>query len=260
MPATELQFSVEQLNFFKFESIVRDDFPEAMRLVFKTLWDKKFPTQPWDDSDALRNQLSTQEAGNPKKHMIPTGTSYKTWDCTALVQATIFAFSFKDPATSQKLNDKYLKRSAPLRGSLRLEVIPTGNQDETFALAVDQLRLLRNEFSHLSTSKVIDKTKFYYCIYHAKKAFQAVGYSTKNIDDISEMPEDEFPTKNTAKLKKIIKEKLSDKRIFWCFAGLTFVLLVVILVLILSLPGYDIQPVFKSPGPSGKTITCTRKS
>ena len=258
MPPTGPQFTVEQLNFFKFQSIVRDEFPEAMRLVFKTMWDKRFPAQPWDDSVAVRNQLKSHEALNPQSKKIPTHTSYKTWDCTALVQATIFAFSFKDPATGQILNKKYLKSSAPPLHSLRSAVIDTGNQDETFALAIDQLRLIRNEVAHAFNTKIIDKTTFHHYIYHTKKVFEAIEYSTKFTDDISKIPEAEFPTGNVAKLKKIIDAMRNDKCKLGCIFGLVLVILFLILSLIgyfltLSLTGYDILYFFKSPGPSGKS-------
>ena len=212
MPATGPSLTVEQLNFFKLQLIVYDDFPEAMRLVFKTMWDKKFPAQPWDDSVAVHNQFSTQEARNPKKHMVPIRESYKTWHITALVHATIFAFSFQDPATGQTLYDKYLRGSAPPPGSLRHENISTGNQDETFALAVDQLRLLKNAISHAPSTKVIDKTTFHRYTYRAKMAFQAIGYSTKNIDDITNLPEDEFLAEKIPGLKERIKKQKNAAR------------------------------------------------
>ena len=257
MPAKGLQFSVEQLNFFKFKVIVCDEFPKAMRLVFKTMWDEKFPLQPWDDSVAVHSQFRTQEAR--RRHEIPIGTSYKTWDCTALVKATIFAFSFKDPATGQTLNDKYLRVTAPPRGSLRGVVFPTEIQDETFALAVDQLRLLRNELSHASSTKVIDKTTFHYYIFHAKKAFQAIGYSTKNIDDISKMSEAEFPTPNVAELHETIENMQGDRCKLYCIAAFIIVLLLISPLLTLSLAGYNILWFLNSTGPSGKTHNMHKK-
>jgi hypothetical protein len=237
MPATGPQYSPSQLNYFK------------------TKWDTKFPAQPWDDSDIVRNQLSVLEARTPK---IPTGKSYMEWDCTALFAATIFARTFRD-AAGRTLAEQYLTPVPP--GTFRFTVTSAnGIQDETFALAIDQLRLLRNEHSHSSNTEVLDKTTFHYCIYYAKKAFQAVNYSTNYIDDISKLPETEFPTGNVAELKKIIKEKRGDGMRFHCIVTLLLVIIALLLVMILFVVvGDGIRSFFKPSGPSGKAYNVHKK-
>ena len=73
-------FSDEQLNFFKFSSLVLNEFPKALRQTFKTMWDNAYGGRPgyrlWDDSAAVRNLFSTTEGGRTK---IPIGQSYNEW-------------------------------------------------------------------------------------------------------------------------------------------------------------------------------------
>jgi hypothetical protein len=247
MPAAPPRYERPQLNFFKFASIVLDEFPEALRHAFKTMWDSKHPAQPWDDSVAVRNQLSAQEGHTPR---IPTGKSYKEWDCTALFQATIFSKTFKVYCPTKmknvKLQDRYLMSSIPPKGSFRPTVTSsTGDQDETFALVIDQLRLLRNEILHSCTTNVLDKNKFDDCIKYAKIAFTVLHYSTSYIDNTSELSESEFPTSNVAVLKERIEEMRGDKKIFNCFVAITAVIVIALLLLIMV--------ILVTRLPSGKT-------
>ena len=54
-------FLDKQLNYFKFTSIVVDEFPKVLRHAFKSKWDDTFGClpgfQPWDDSDAVRKMF-----------------------------------------------------------------------------------------------------------------------------------------------------------------------------------------------------------
>ena len=69
------QFRDEELNYFKFASIVLNEFPKALRQTFKLMWDNNFgPTQPWDDSEAARNSFLAKEGGTSK---VPTKKSYE---------------------------------------------------------------------------------------------------------------------------------------------------------------------------------------
>lgn len=200
-----VRYSPTQLNYFKFISIVVDEFPKALRHVFKTMWDNKYPAQPWDDSVTVHNKLRSVEVHSP---MIPIGTTYEQWDCTALFQATIYAKTFEDPVTRQTLNNKYLKSSIPPEGSFRPTVTSsTGDQDERFALAIDQLRLLRNEIVHSPSTEILEKAKFQEYIAYTMAAFTALGYDTSNIDDISKLPEDELPSIDVPELKKRLKKE-----------------------------------------------------
>ena len=188
-PEMTLQpFSDEQLNFLKFSSIVLNEFPKVLRQTFKTMWDKTFGGRPgfqlWDDSIAVRNLFATTEGGKTK---VPIHQSYNEWDCTNLFQATIFAWSFASLASTgsfTKLNDLYVKPRGLPHGSFHACVLsPGGNNVETFALAIDQLRLLRNSLCH-STSSEMDKLTFDQRVSYTKDAFKALGVSTAQIDAV----------------------------------------------------------------------------
>ena len=140
-------YTDEQLNFFKLSKLAVDEFSKALRQTFKHMWDLKFgPGAIWDDSIHVRKSFLIKEGGKTK---VPTDKSYEDWDCTALFQATIYAKTFALPDTKgnlKTLGELYLKpRGFKAIGSFHPSVLSLrGNQAETFALAIDQLRLLRN--------------------------------------------------------------------------------------------------------------------
>lgn len=155
-------FTNEQLNYLKFTFVVLNEFPKALRQAFKQMWNNTFASipgfRPWDDSNAVRNLFLSTEGGVTK---VPTHLSYDEWDCSALFQATIYARSFALPDSKghhRILHDLYLKPCKLPRGTFHSSVVsPTGNKAETFALAMDQLRMLRNSLCHLNKSELDKK-------------------------------------------------------------------------------------------------------
>ena len=207
-------FSSEQLNLFKFASVILDEFPTALRHVFVYLWDSKVAPTPsfkaWDDSLLVRNMFLSKEGGKTKS--VPTNKSYEEWDCTALFEATLYAQSFAVPGPGRKgktLADLYLKGHRLPRGVFHPSVTSTsGNNDETIALALDQLRLLRNSLCHNHSSK-IDKKTFDQYIQLSKDALAALGLSFTRIDDIGKLAEVDFPTARVQQLEQELRrEKL----------------------------------------------------
>ena len=211
-PEMTLQpFSDEQLNFFKFSSLVLNEFPKVLRQTFKTMWDNTHGGRPgfqlWDDSTAVRNLFATTEGGKTK---VPVHLSYDEWDCTNLFQATIFARSFALPASTRSfttLSDLYVKPLALPHGSFHACVLsPGGNNAETFALAIDQLRRLRNSLCH-STNSEMDKATFDQRVNYAKDAFKALGVSTAQIDAVGSLTESDFPTNEVCRLKMRLEDE-----------------------------------------------------
>ena len=204
-------FSDEQLNFFKFSSLVLNEFPKVLRKTFKTMWDNTYGGrlgfQPWDDSTAVRNLFATTEGGKTK---VPIHQSYNEWDCTNLFQATIFASSFALPDSTGSfttLNDLYVKPRALHPNSFHACVLsPGGNDVETFALAIDQLRRLRNSLCHSKNSEM-DKATFDQHVNYAKDAFKALGVSTAQIDAIGSLTESDFPTEEVCRLKMRLEDE-----------------------------------------------------
>ena len=205
-------FSLEQLNFFKFSSVVLDEFPIALRQVFVHMWDNQVaPTpgfQKWDDSPLVRNMFLSKEGGKTK--YVPTGKSYHEWDCTALFEATLYAQSFAIPDGSgglSTLNKLYVKPRHLLSGTFHPVISIPGNEAETFALALDQLRLLRNALCHQTSTQKIDKTTFDYYIKLAREALAALKQDTTRIDEIGKLEEEDFPTARLQKLEAELKKE-----------------------------------------------------
>ena len=206
-------FTPEQLNFFKFSTVVLDEFPVALRKVFVFMWDNQIATTPgvpkWDDSLTVINTLIANEGGVKKVPML--NKSYKEWDCTALFKATLFAQTFAMPGGTGGLStmDKlYVKPHALSAGTFHPSIIsPTGNTAETYALGLDQLRLLRNTLCHQVTTQKIDKATFDHYIMLAKDAFTALGQSTIKIDEIGNLGEEDFPTSRLQQVEDELKKE-----------------------------------------------------
>ena len=206
-------FSNDQLNFFKFSQLVLDEFPEALRQTFISMWNGKVGKSPgfiiWDDSSTVRNLLLKFEGGITE---IPTSKSIQEWDCTALFKATIFAKTFGVPRKS--LSDLYVKKVKPSPGSFHKSVHSlTGNKDETYALAIDQLRLLRNTLCHSSETKM-NKTDFDDYVQLTKDALTALSVNTAFVDDIKNMKEEDFPTQKVQQLYECRMKELQAISMF----------------------------------------------
>ena len=206
------RFTNEQLNYFKFATIVQDEFPIALRQTFKSMWDNTFGHllgyQLWDNSTVVRKLFHAEEGGKTK---VPTHISYEEWDCTALFQATINANSFAMPDSKgddRTLGELYVRHHKVPRGKFHPSVVsPSGNTAETFALAIDQLRLLRNSLCHSDKSE-IDKPTFDQYVQLAKEAFKALGIKTDPIDAIGGLTDSDFPTKEVRKLQESIGQEM----------------------------------------------------
>ena len=204
-------FTNEQLNYFKFASIVLNEFAIALRQTFKSMWDNTFGHrpgyQPWDNSMVVRNLFLAEEGGKTK---VPTHISYEEWDCTALFRATIYARCFATPDSKghyKTLGELYVKHHKVPPGKFHPSVLsPSGNTAETFALAIDQLRLLRNSLCHSDRSE-IDKPTFDQYVQLAKEAFKALGIMTDPIDAIGGLTESDFPTKEVRRLEESLRQE-----------------------------------------------------
>ena len=211
-----MKFSPEQLNFFKFSSVVLDEFPIILRSIFVFMWDNFVATTTatpgvpkWDGSITVHNIFLTKEGG-PKK--VPTlDRSYKEWDCAALFKATLFAQTFAMPDGTggvSTLDRLYVRPRGLSAGTFHSSIrSATGNQAETYALALDQLRLLRNTLCHQISTREIDKATFAHYLSLAKDAFTALGQKSSRIDEIGKLAEDDFPTAKLEQLKEDLKRE-----------------------------------------------------
>lgn len=181
----------KQKNFNNFIQIVQNEFPKALRQVFETMWNQTY--QPWDDSPTVRSIFLSLEGGKTK---IPLHLSYEEWDTTSLLLATLYSRAFSvqgyGAGHTVTLSDMYVRpRKLPL-GSFHATVSsPTGNRLETIALAIDQLRLLRNTSAHWRGEAEMEKPMFDQYLLYVRDAFHALGLSTDNLDFIGN-PQLEF--------------------------------------------------------------------
>ena len=204
-------FRDKQLNYFKFATIVLDEFPKALRRTFKSMWDTWLTHhpghQPWDDSDAVRKLFFTLEGGITE---VPTNQSYEEWDCTSLLQATIYADSFRlrdSEGSRRQLAELFVYPRRLNYTEFHASVTsPRRSEVETLTLAIDQLGRLRNSLFHWHTSE-IDKATFDQYVQYAKDALEALGVKTDHIDVIGGLSESEFPTNKVRKLEERIKEE-----------------------------------------------------
>ena len=212
-------FTREQLNYFKLAFVVLNEYPKALRQSFKYMWDNFIKSRHghkmWDDSIAIRNVFLALDGG---KTRVPAHLSYHEWDCTALFQATIYSQAFALPHSKTcghtVLSDWFIKALGLPYGSFHASVVsPTGNDVETFALAIDQLRLLRNFLLHTATPE-IDKITFDQRVQLSKDAFKALGLKTDPIDAIGGLTDSDFPTEMVHKLEREIRKELQADNTF----------------------------------------------
>ena len=202
------------MNFFKFASIVLNEFPEALRQIFVGMWNKRIAphhsNQVWDDSIGVHNLLLNIEGPKTK---IPKNSSFQNWDCTTLFQATLYAKTFALPDSKgnmKTLCELYLRNRKLVPGQFHLPVASSsGDPNETIALAIDQLRLLRNTLCHPPSPCVVKGILNDYVKY-AKEAFTAVSLSTKSLETISNLTESNFPTTQVEKLNERIQKQRND--------------------------------------------------
>ena len=168
-----------------FSVIVLNEFPKALRQVFEAnrgSWWYGIPK--WEDSPRARNMFQDNEGGNMT--YVPTDKSYM--DCTSLFQATLYARSFvqsRERKRKKNLYDLYVKPRHLKGGAFHHSVwTQTGNNEETLALALDQLRLLRNALFHQTNTQSIDSSAFNSYLVLAKNAFVALRLSFESIENL----------------------------------------------------------------------------
>ena len=130
-----------------------------------------------------------------------------------LFTATIFAKTFAQQGSKKTLAELYVKGKKPKHVPFHPTIMSaSGNEDETSALAIDQLRLLRNTLCH-SAERNFDKLSFDNYVNLAKDAFRAMNVSTNFIDSIGRMNESDFPTEKVDELNErnqFLKQEVID--------------------------------------------------
>ncbi|PFX33287.1 OTU domain-containing protein [Stylophora pistillata] len=197
----------EQLNYYKFADIVINEFPVALRQSFKYMWDTTLGQQSgcrtWDDSKEVRDRFLKSEDGFS---IVPTDLSYNQWDFTSLYQAIIHSLSFSESDGTGKLESLSNKYVEPARRLLDGNFHRFGEKQisdaEKFALAIDQLHLLRNCLRLLSSNTGIAAETSEEYMRLVEEAFNVLNVATTTIK--TKVNEDDFPTERVRKLKEDI--------------------------------------------------------
>ncbi|KAL9955411.1 hypothetical protein ACROYT_G036729 [Oculina patagonica] len=186
--AAAMEYTEEQLNYYRICYVTTDILAEGLRTVFKQEWDNRFKTTLGEWKDVPRNGMDFYNGESPRNqrrnaHLLATmiNGDRAEWDCTMLFYAILFSDCIHSLNPLVKSN-------------------------------VDDLRKFRNEeFAHMPKGHLSDPD-FQIAIGKVYAAFQGLGLSTLKIQDIRNQRS--FPTEELgAVLKKVddLKQKLQEK-------------------------------------------------
>ena len=167
--ATATEYTAEQLNYYRICYVATDILPDGLRSIFKQEWDNRYKATMGEWKDEPRNGMDFYNAESPRNqrrnaHLLATMINGDTceWDCTMLFYAILFSDSI-GPG---------------------LNALVKSN--------VDDLRRFRNkEFAHLSRGQ-LSEGDFQIAMGKVRAAFQGLGLSTVQIQDITN--QNTFPT------------------------------------------------------------------
>ncbi|KXJ14692.1 hypothetical protein AC249_AIPGENE4242 [Exaiptasia diaphana] len=186
-----MEYSDEQLNFFRLCHIVFDIVPEGLRKIFKQEWDALYTTAhgQWDDTPVSYASFYSMESPGSRTRkrrllgLMSNGNRAK-WDCTSLFHAILFSGSV---------------------GSNIGPVVKT---------SVDDLREIRNEVvAHKNVGKLND-VEFKMSIQKTKVALSSLKLDTTKIKKI-EKRTDFITQEQIDEVKKeleTIKKELEDEK------------------------------------------------
>ena len=187
--ATAMEYTKEQLNYYRICFVVTDLLTQGLRTIFKQEWDNRYKTTLGEWKDEPRNGLDFQNGESPRNqrrnaHLLATMIhgNRAEWDCTMLLYAILYSDCIHGLSPVVRSN-------------------------------VDDLRKFRNEdFAHMSEGNLSD-LQFQTVISKVLTTFQALGLSTLKIQEIKNQTS--FPTKELKDvLKKVddLKQELQEKR------------------------------------------------
>ena len=163
------EFSKEQLNYYRICYITTDILTEGLRSLFKQEWDNRYKATLGEWKDDAKSGMAFYNEESPRNqrrnaHLLVTirnGDRAK-WDCTMLFYAILYS-------------DCIGRSLSP-----------------TVKTNVDDLRKFRNEeFAHMPRGSLVD-ADFQNTISKVHGAFQALGLSTSQINDVKNQTY--FPT------------------------------------------------------------------
>ena len=172
-----MEYSQEQLNYFRLCYIAFDLIPVELRHIFKTEWDflyKATLTGEWKDTaqnghDFYNKESKASRKKNARSLAIINNGDTAEWDCTCLFFAILYSDSIGNT----------------LSPAVRKEV--------------DDIRQVRNEIAHITEAKLTD-ADFQTSVDRLLNAFTSLGLAITEIQEIKNQTT--FPTKEVEKIKK----------------------------------------------------------
>ena len=189
--AASQEFSKEQLNYYRICYVTTDVLTESLRSLFKQEWDNRYKVTLGEWKDDPKSGMDFYNGESPRNqrrnaHLLVTiqnGDRAK-WDCTMLFYAILYSDCI---------------------GSGLSPAVKTN---------VDDLRKFRNEeFAHMPRGSLVD-ADFQNAISKVHGAFQALGLSTSQINDVKNQTY--FPTEKLSLVMKQVddleRELLQEKQ------------------------------------------------
>ena len=182
--AAAKEYTDEQLNYYKICHVTTDILTEGLRNIFKKEWDSRYGTTlgEWKDDPSNGKDLYSNESPRNlrrNKHMLSTmikGNRVE-WDCTMFFYAILYSDCIYNPNAVVRTN-------------------------------VDDLRKFRNEeFAHMPQGQ-LSELDFKIAIGKVFAAFQALGLSTVEIQEITDQKT--FPTEEVRDLLDKVKALKKD--------------------------------------------------
>ena len=171
-----MEYSQEQLNFFRLCCVVFDLVPEGLRQIFKNEWDFRYkaPLGEWKDTAQNGRDFYNKESKSSHKkngRLLATIQNGNTteWDCTCLFFAILYS------------------------GSIGTTLSPVVRKE------VDDIRQVRNEIAHITEGKLAD-ADFQTSVDRVLNAFTSLGLAITKVQEIKNQTS--FPTTEVEKIKK----------------------------------------------------------
>ena len=181
-----MEYSKEQLNYFRIRYVVTDVLTEGLRIIFKREWDNRYGATSGEWKDEPRNGVdfkNMESAWNQRRnaHLLTTmiGGNRAEWDCRMLFHAILYSDCIHSLSPVVRTN-------------------------------VDDLRKVRTESVHISEAFLSD-LQFQDVIGRVDTAFQALGLSTMKIQEIKNQTS--FPTEELKNVLKMVDDPKQELQV-----------------------------------------------
>ena len=182
-----MEYTLEQLNYFRICYISFNLIPEGLRKIFKQEWDFRYKASlgEWENKPQNGQDFYNKESKKSRKNnarYLATIQNGKTeeWDCSCL----FFAILFSDSIGS---------------------ILSTAIKKD-----IDDLRQVRNDIAHNSEAKLTD-IDFQNYVGRVSHAFNSLGLPVNDIDIIKKQKS--FPTAEVNSLKAQVANFLAELQI-----------------------------------------------